>query len=154
MGALREVFGEGRGMKEQAVEKLGEEVLAAGELRQGKPPSMAAMLSGAAVIDLLRPRKSKSLPKHFVLAVTPERVAAFKAFNMSDDDNSDHRVVIRGDAEGSWPKGDVSLTDLTEGVESKGGTLVLGGEQVPVSRLVLNGDPETDELFALLGNLG
>ncbi len=151
--ALFDVFGD-RGMKEQAQEKLGEEILAAGELRQGKPPSMAAMISGAAVFDLLKPRKTKSLPKHFVLAVTPDRAAAFKAFNSSDEDNTDHRVILRGDAEGTWPRGDVSMTGLTEGVESKGGTLVLGGEQIQVSRTVLNGDPETDELFALLGGLG
>lgn len=151
--ALIDVFGD-RGMKEQAQEKLGEEILAAGELRQGKPPSMAAMISGAALIELLRPRKSKALPKHFVLAVTPDRVAAFKAFNSSDEDNSDHRVILRGDVEATWPRGDVSLADLAEGVESKGGTLVLGGESVPVARPNLSGDPETDELFSLLGGRG
>lgn len=43
------------------------EVIAAGDLRQGKEPSVVAMLTGTALIEVLRPRRSKSLPRHFVL---------------------------------------------------------------------------------------
>jgi hypothetical protein len=49
---------------------LGDEVIAAGQLRQGKAPSLVAMVTGWALVELLRPRRSKSLPRQFVLAST------------------------------------------------------------------------------------
>ena len=104
MGALREALGPGRLMKEQVAEKLGEEIVAAGELRQGKPPSMVGMITGAALIGLMKPRGSKALPRHFVLAVTAERVVAFKCFNKGDEHHTEHWVVLRGDVEASWPR--------------------------------------------------
>ena len=58
---------------------LDEEVIAAGELMQGVEPSLVSMVTGLALIELARPRRSKSLPRNFVLAVTADRVVAFKA---------------------------------------------------------------------------
>src|SRR5215216_7512604 len=52
---------------------LADEVVAAGVLRQGKAPSLAALVTGAALVDVLRPRPSKSLPREFALAVTADR---------------------------------------------------------------------------------
>ena len=48
---------------------LADEVVAAGMLRQGSPPSLAALLTGAALFQMAR-RPSKSLPREFALAVT------------------------------------------------------------------------------------
>jgi hypothetical protein len=50
---------------------LAEPVIAAGDLRQGKEPSLASMVTGTALIEVMRPRRSKAVPRHFVLAVTP-----------------------------------------------------------------------------------
>src|SRR4051812_25515412 len=53
---------------------LADEVIAAGVLRQGKAPSRLAMVTGLMLIEVLRPRRSKSLPREFALAVTADRV--------------------------------------------------------------------------------
>src|SRR4051794_37706204 len=60
-------------MKAVVEEELGEEVIAVSALSQGKPPSILSMVTGAALIGLVRPRASKALPKRFLLAVTPDR---------------------------------------------------------------------------------
>ena len=65
---------------------LDDEVVAAGQLRQVRAPSMASMITGTALIELARPRRSKALPRHFVLAVTTERVVAFKALAGASDE--------------------------------------------------------------------
>src|SRR6266508_2331158 len=54
---------------------LADEVVAAGVLRQGKPPSLLTAVTGAVLIELAR-RRSKSLPREFVLAATADRVVA------------------------------------------------------------------------------
>lgn len=138
------------GVKAQATHELGEEVLAAGELRQGKAPSMASMMSGAALFELLRPRRSKVLPRRFALAVTADRVVAIKALGVSSDEGDSYRVFLRGGECGSWPRSEVWL-EAPEGVAGKGGTLHLGSERVPVFRPHIDGeDEETAELFGLL----
>src|SRR5262245_43945671 len=65
---------------------IAEPVLAAGDLRQGKEPSLVSMITGTALIEVLRPRRSKAVPKHFVLALTPDRVVAFAAVGGGDED--------------------------------------------------------------------
>ena len=132
---------------------LQEPVVAAGQLRQGKAPSMAAMLTGGALIEVLRPRRSKLLPRHFVLAVTPDRVVAFKAVGGSPENRSEYVLRIKPGEEASFSRAEVTLSDLPEGDQSKGGVMSIGGAQFPVSRPNLNGDPNTDELIALLGRL-
>jgi hypothetical protein len=126
------------------------EVVAAGQLRQGKAPSMAAMMTGAALVEVLRPRRSKVLPRHFVLVATPDEVLAFKASGGSGDRSEPYEIRVREGIEGRWPRSDVRITDLEEGPSSKGGTLIVGGESVPVARPNLSGDPSTDELLRLL----
>src|SRR5262245_26719618 len=61
------------------------QVIAAGDLRQGKEPSLVSMATGAALVEVLRPRRSRSLPRHFVLALTGDRVVAFKTLGTGDD---------------------------------------------------------------------
>jgi hypothetical protein len=142
------------GIIKLAIEDAGwleEEVVAAGQLRQGKAPSMAAMITGVALIEVLRPRRSKLLPRHFVLAVTATEVVAFKATGGSGEDSSSiYKVRIREGIEARYPRDAVSLSDLPEGEKSKGGIMTINGESFPVARPNLNGDPNTDELIAVL----
>ena len=131
------------------------EVIAAGQLRQGKALSMMGMITGTALIELARPRRSKSLPRHFVLAATADRVVAFKASSLvMGEDTGPEMVRIKQGECGSWPRASVRLIDLPDGAQSKGGTLELEGtERLPVARPNLDGDPNTDELLELLGGL-
>lgn len=128
---------------------LGDEVIAAGQLRQGKAPSVIALITGSALVEMLRPRRSKSLPRQFVLALTADRVVAFKASGGGDSESNYETRIRRGEA-GSWPRELVQLVDLPNGARSKGATLDLAGERIPVARPNLNGDPSTDELMDLL----
>ncbi len=128
-----------------------DEVIAAGQLRQGKAPSMVAMILGYALIEVLRPRRSKLLPRHFVMAVTPTEVVAWKATGGSSEDASTvYTVNIREEVAARFPRESVSLTDTPEGEKSKGGIMTISGESFPVARPNLNGDPNTDELLAVL----
>ncbi len=142
------------GIIKLAIEDAGwleEEVLAAGQLRQGKAPSMAAMITGYALVEVLRPRRSKLLPRHFVMAVTPTEVVAWKATGGSSEDASTvYTVNIREEIAARFPRESVSLTDTPEGEKSKGGIMTINGESFPVARPNLNGDPNTDELIAVL----
>ena len=52
---------------------LDDEVVAAGELRQGRAPSLLGMVTGTALIEVARPRRTKLLPRRFVLAATADR---------------------------------------------------------------------------------
>jgi hypothetical protein len=134
---------------------LGEEVVAAGVLRQGKEPSVLSMITGTALIELLRPRRSKSLPRQFVLAVTADRVVAFRAIAGADgeDGNGPFRLWIRPGERGSWPREVVQVLDVPQRGKSWAGTLVLDGlERVPVYRPNPDVDPSTDELLELLGS--
>ena len=130
---------------------IGGEVLAAGQLRQGKAPSMMAMVTGTALVEVLRPRRSKKLPRHFVLALTADRAYAFKAAGGSGEDSSSmYKLSVREAIVAEFPRDAVSLSDLPEGRASKGGTMAIDGERFPVSRPNLNGDPNTDELIEVL----
>jgi hypothetical protein len=132
------------------------EVIAAGELRQGKPTTLAGVLTGAAIVGALRPRRSKALPGHFVLAATADRIVAFKASGGGGGDDADsmpYFVKIEPGARGSWPRASVRVFDLPDGGRSKGGMLALDGtERLPVARAGLDRDPDTDELLDLLSS--
>lgn len=128
------------------------EVIAAGQLRQGKAPTMASMITGTALAEVVRPRRSKSLPRHFVLAATADRIVALKAAGGASQETGPYVLRIQSGEVASWPRASVRLLDLTDGARSTGGTLELAGtERLPVSRPNLNGDPDTDELIDLLG---
>ncbi len=132
---------------------LDDEVVVAGHLRQGKAPTIAAMMTGTALIELARPRRSKSLPRHFVLAATADRIVAFKASGyILGEGTGPYMLKIKQGECGSWPRASVRIVDLPDGPHSDGGTLELAGaERLAVSRPNLDGDPNTDELLELLG---
>jgi hypothetical protein len=132
---------------------LDDEVIAAGELRQGKEPTVVGMITGLALVELLRPRRSKSLPRHFVLAVTADRIVAFRARGGADGEGGSgpYRLWIRPGERGSWPAGSVRLVARPQDAKTTVGTLVLDGvERLPVYRPNSDTDPSTDELLEWL----
>jgi hypothetical protein len=130
---------------------LDEPVVAAGQLRQGRPPTIAGLITGYALVEILRPRRSKLLPRNFVLAVTGTQIVAFKAW--CGGEGTEHTIGIRPGVRSSFARDEVQLTDLRDGSESKGATMCVRGERFPVARPNLTGDWDTDELIALLGGL-
>jgi hypothetical protein len=124
---------------------LTDEVIAAGALRQGKPPSLFTALTCLSLIELAR-RRSKSLPREFVLAATGKHVVAFPT-STRDADSSAPVVEIKRGQLGCWPRELIGLTDEKKGLFSRGATLVLADERIPVTT---DGDDSTDELIALL----
>jgi len=128
---------------------LADPVIAAGDLRQGKEPSLASMVTGTALIEVMRPRRSKAVPRHFVLAVTAERVVAFGAVGGGEEDGP-YEVWVRPGERAAWPRESVRLIDTSAGGKSWSGTLVLGMEHVPVFRPGSDDDPSTNELIELL----
>ena len=135
-------------MKAVVEKELGEEVIAAAALSQGKPPSMVSMVTGAALIGLIKPRASKALPKRFLLAVTAKRVVALRGTEISDEDGNSTGAAIRGEI-ASWPRGEVTAVPASADEGSKGGTLQIPGASIPVFDRSL-GDPRERELFAAL----
>lgn len=151
MGTMAKVFSsQVETMAAQAEEQLGEGVVAAGRLRQGRRPSMVAMVTGTALFEVLRPRRSKTVPRSFVLALTPTRAVAFGFIGVSDDDDGEnYRAVLREGERGSWPREVVALL----GPVADGGrdhVLRIAGEEIQVTRVSTIDDPETDALVELL----
>ena len=145
MGALAEAAFGPATIAEQVRDKTGEEVFAAGHLRQGRRPSMMAMVTGTALVELVRPRQSKSLPKSFVLAVTPNRVVAFAGTDVGEA--YEDTVVVRGQEVCSWPRDDVWVETAADG---RSWMLTLGGERITVFPPNLRGGAETLALVEFL----
>jgi hypothetical protein len=128
------------------------EVLVAGDLLQGKKASLVWMMPVVGEVAALRSHmaKSKSLPRHFVLAVTRDRVVAFKALSSGDDlDSSLYELWVRPEEFGSWPREAVRLVPEAQSAAPTAGTLELDGlERVPVHWS--SNDPSTRELTELL----
>lgn len=120
------------------------DVIAAGDIRQGKEPSVASMLTGFAVVELLRSRRLKALPRHFVLAVTRDSVVAFNTLSTGDEDDL-YELWVRSEQVGSWPRESVRLSPLSKPTAA---TIEIAGASAPVYRA--GNDPSTEELFALL----
>ena len=117
-------------------------VEAAGQLRQGK----------ASLVGALGPRVTKELPRHFVLAVTDDEVIVFRATGGATEGGGAYALRIGRTEFGRYPRSEVRISGLEDGDQSKGGTLHLAGETVPVVRALLNGEQNTDELLATLGS--
>jgi hypothetical protein len=132
---------------------ISDEVVAAGQLRQGKAPTMLQMMVGFGVLLEIFRRRTKLLPRHFVLAVTSSSIHAYKAVGGSPEHSSDYTLRIFDGEKASFPRSSVRMSDLPEGAASKGGIMSIDGESFPVMRPNLNGDPNTDELIALLAGL-
>jgi hypothetical protein len=128
---------------------LADHVVAAGTVTQGKTQSLFRMITGLALLEVLRPRRSKTLPREFVLAVTADRVVALALSPWKEGvgDNVDV-VKVKNEQRGSWRRGQVRVIDPTVGRVQNGGTLDLAGEeQFPFT---WGGDDSTAELIELL----
>jgi hypothetical protein len=130
-----------------------EEVVAGGLLTQGKAMSLFSMMTGWALVEMARARRSKSLPREFCVAVTPTRAIALAMSPWSeggDDGGSDVVVKVKREEVGSWSRGSLRI-DIDDGkLKSgmKGGMLDLAGvEQFPVN---WGNGTETEELVELL----
>ena len=130
---------------------LADEVIAAGMLRQGRPPSLGGLLTGMALFQMARARPAPSLPREFALAVTAERVVAFAMSAWKEGEVlSDSVVVVRikPGERGSWPRASARLANLHTRMKTTGATLhVPGMEPFPV---ISNGDPSTEALMEFL----
>jgi hypothetical protein len=127
-----------------------DEIVAAGLLTQGKALSLTSMMTGWALVELARARRSKSLPREFCLAVTADRVVALGMSAWSEGGDGDDVVVkVKREERGSWSRGSVRIEPDGRKLMSgqKGGMLDLAGfEQFPVN---WDGDI-SDELVELL----
>jgi hypothetical protein len=123
---------------------LADEVVAAGALRQGKPPSLLTAVTGVALIELTR-RRSKLLPREFVLAATAERVVAL-ALTAEGDETSMPLIKIKHGERGCWPR-ELVRSIATTGPLTRGATLEVAGERIPVTT---DADDSTAELIELL----
>ena len=122
-----------------------EPILAAGELRQGRKPSRLAMLSGVALIEVWRPRRSKTLPRRFAIVVTEQRVLFYKSWGGGE--GGDYEIHLRGGVVAEFPRSSVHVED--------GVALVIDGESIPVfcPDMTNGGDPDTRATLALLGGV-
>ena len=131
-----------------------EEVVAAGLLTQGKAQSLVSMLTGWALVEMVRGRRSKSLPREFCVVVTANRVVALEMSPWSegsgDDMSTDVIVKVKREEAGSWSRGSLRIDLDTRSLKGgmKGGTLdVAGVEQVPVN---WGSGSDTEEVVALV----
>jgi hypothetical protein len=130
--------------------ELDDEAIAAGTLTQGKPRSVLWLITGLALLDVMRPRRSKTLPREFALAVTPDRVVAFAMSAWAEGtDTTTTLVKIKRGARGSWPRELVRIIDQQGNRLVKGGTLEVAGERIPV---VWDDHDSTKDLLALLAS--
>jgi hypothetical protein len=89
------------------------------------------------------------LPKEFTLAVTGDRIIAFKMSPWKEGtEDSVTAVKVKNEQLGSWSRGGVRVTDASAGRVQNGGTLdLIGPEQFPFT---WSGDDSTNELIELL----
>ena len=135
---------------------LEDEVVAAGHLRQGKAARKElGKPSPYENFQTFLPRRSKKLPRHFVLAVTANEVVAFRATELPQSKTAAtyQRLKIREGIVARYPRRSVSLSDLPEGELSRGGTMTIEGETFPVVRPNFYGEPNTNELIAALAEV-
>ena len=114
-----------------------DEVVAAGMLNQGKAQSLLALMTGWALVEVVRGKRCKWLSRDFCVAVTADRVVVLAiAAAAEGEDGTDVVVKVKPGELGSWPRRSVRINlddrELKSGV--KGGTLDLAGaERFPVN---------------------
>jgi hypothetical protein len=114
-----------------------DEVVAAGMLTQGKAQSLLSLVTGWALVEMVRGRRCKSLSRDFCVAVTADRVVALAiSASAEGDETTDVIVKVERGERGSWSRGSVriDLDDRELQSGAKGGTLNLPGlEPFPVN---------------------
>jgi hypothetical protein len=104
-----------------------EEIVAAGMLTQGKAQSLVSLLTGWALVEMVRGRRCKALSRDFCLAVTADRVVALDISAVAEGgEGKDVVVRVKPGERGSWSRGSVRI--------DRGGMLDLPGlGQFPVN---------------------
>ncbi|MDQ3933184.1 MAG: hypothetical protein M3340_00980 [Actinomycetota bacterium] len=87
--------------------------------------------------------------------MTANEVVAFRATEVGQNEDAAvyQRLKIREGVRFRYPRESVSLADLPEGAKSEGGTITIDGDSFPVMRPNPYGEPNTDELIAVLAGL-
>ena len=131
-----------------------EEIVAGGLVTQGKAQSLKSMMTGWALVELVKGRRYKALPREFCLAVTDKRVIALglSAWSEGGGETASIDVVVkvkRGEI-ASWSRSEIliELESRRPRTGYQGGTLRLGGERVPV-----NWDADSNQVGELVGML-
>jgi hypothetical protein len=116
-----------------------EEIVAAGLITQGKAQSLKSMMTGWALVELVKARRYDALPRQFCLAVTDKRVIALglSAWSEGTGETASIDVVVkvkRGEI-ASWSRGEIHIEPESRRPRTgdRGGTLDLGGERVAVT---------------------
>jgi hypothetical protein len=132
-----------------------EEIVAGGLVTQGKAQSLKSMMTGWALVELVKARRYRAFPREFCLAVTDKRVIALglSAWSEGGGETASIDVVVkvnRGEI-GSWPHGEIRIEPdgRRPRTGDRGGTLHIGGERVPV-----NWDAHSNQVSELLALLG
>ena len=90
-----------------------EEIVAGGLITQGKAQSLKSMMTGWALVELVKSRRYKALPREFCLAVTDRRVIALglSAVSEGGGETASIDVVVkvkRGEI-ASWSRGEIHI---------------------------------------------
>jgi hypothetical protein len=117
-----------------------EEVLAGGVLTQGKAQSLVSMMTGWALVELVKRKRCKSLPREFCVAVTANSVIALPLDAWSESSGGDIAtdvvVKVKPERVGSWRRGEIRVEPDGRSLKTgyRGGMLHLaGGESAPVT---------------------
>jgi hypothetical protein len=114
-----------------------DEVRAAGLLTQGRAQSLISLLTGWGLIQMVRPRGNKSLPREFLVAVTAGRVVLLAMSAWSEGgEGTDVVLKVKREELGSWSRGSVRVEPGERKLRSgqKGGMLEIAGlEPFPVN---------------------
>jgi hypothetical protein len=131
-----------------------EEIVAGGLISQGKAQSLKSMMTGWALVELVKASRHKALPREFCLAVTDTRVIALGLSPWSEGGGETASIdvvvkVKRGEI-GSWSRGEIRIDPDGRRPRTgyRGGTLHLGGERVPV-----NWDADSNQVSELVARL-
>jgi hypothetical protein len=131
-----------------------EEIVAGGLIKQGKAQSLKSMMTGWALVELVKARRYEALPREFCLAVTDKRVIALglSAWSEGGGETSSIDVVVkvkRGEV-ASWPRGEIRIEPdgRRPRTGDRGGALHLDGERVPV-----NWDADSNQVAELVALL-
>ena len=121
-----------------------EEIVAAGMLNQGNAQSLVSLLTGWALVEMVRGRRCKSLSRDFCLAVTVDRVVALDISAVAEGgEGSDLVVRVKRGERGSWSRGTIRIDRDERNLKGgqTGGTLDLPG----LGQFPVNWDGEGEE---------
>jgi len=109
---------------------FGDEIVAAGMLTQGRAQSLLSLVTGWALVEMVRGRRCKALSRDFCVAITADRVVALAISSMAEGgEGADVIVKVERGERGSWSRDSVRVDRDGRNLKGgqKGGTLDLPG---------------------------